>query len=187
MKLGALDWPRDSVVVELFCGRGNGLKALTALGFQSLSGVDLSETLLRTYEGPARLFLGDCRELRFPDRSINVVVVQGGLHHLPELPADLENTLREIRRVLLPAGRLVMVEPWNTPFLRLVHWFCHRAMARRFWGKLDALSTMIERERATYENWLARPQQILDLLQSHFIREQQSLSWGKLVFVGRPK
>ena len=187
VKLGALNWPRDSVVVELFCGRGNGLKTLTALGFQSLSGVDLSETLLRKYEGPARLFLGDCRVLKFPDRSIHVVVVQGGLHHLPDLPADLEKTLREIQRVLRPAGRIVLVEPWNTPFLRMVHWGCNRAMARRCWGKLDALATMIERERATYENWLGRPQQILDLLQSHFVPEQQSISWGKLGFVGHPR
>lgn len=187
VKLGALNWPRDSVVVELFCGRGNGLNALASLGFQSLRGVDLSESLLRKYEGPARLFLGDCRDLKFPDRSSDVVVVQGGLHHLPNLPADLEKTLRQIRRVLRPAGRIVIVEPWNTPFLWVVHWFCHRAVARRFWGKLDALSTMIERERTTYENWLGRPQQILDLLQGHFVAEHQSLSWGKLLFVGLPK
>jgi len=187
VKLGALNWPRDSVVVELFCGRGNGLKTLASLGFQSVSGVDLSETLLRMYEGPARLFLGDCRDLKFPDRSIDVVVVQGGLHHLPDLPADLEKTLREIRRVLRPAGRFVMVEPWNTPFLRIVHWFCNRSIARRCWSKLDALSIMIEQERATYENWLGQPKQILDLLRMHFTAEAQSISWGKLIFVGRPK
>ena len=28
MKLGAQHWPRDAQIVELFCGRGNGLQAL---------------------------------------------------------------------------------------------------------------------------------------------------------------
>jgi ubiquinone/menaquinone biosynthesis C-methylase UbiE len=133
------------------------------------------------------LVLGDCRDLKFPDRSVDVVVVQGGLHHLPDLPADLKKTLCEIRRVLRPTGRVVLVEPWNTLFLRVVHWFCQRVIARKCWGRLEALSTMIERERTTYENWLGRPQQILDLLQSQFTPEVQSVSWGKLAFVGRLK
>jgi len=46
---------------------------------------------------------------------------------------------------------------------------------------------MIERERTTHENWLGRPLQILDLLKSQFTPEVQSVSWGKLALVGRPK
>jgi ubiquinone/menaquinone biosynthesis C-methylase UbiE len=186
VSLGALNWPRESVIVELFCGRGNGLKALASLGFQSLSGVDLSETLLRTFDGQARLYVGDCRELRLTDRSIDMVVVQGGLHHLPELPDDLEKTLLEVRRVLRPGGKFIVVEPWETAFLRVVHGVCNVSIARRLWSKLDALATMIDRERATYERWLAQPHQILQLLRTHFNPEQQIIAWGKLTFVGRP-
>jgi len=186
VSLGALNWRQESVIVELFCGRGNGLKALASLGFQSLSGVDLSETLLRTFDGQARLYIGDCRELKLPDRSIDVVVVQGGLHHLPDLPGDLEKTLREVRRVLRVGGRFVVVEPWKTTFLRLVHGVCNLSMARRVWGKLDALATMIDRERATYDQWLGQPDNILGLIRTHFDPEQQRIAWGKLSFVGRP-
>jgi ubiquinone/menaquinone biosynthesis C-methylase UbiE len=57
-------------------------------------------------------------------------VVQGGLHHLPELPRDLDKTLLEIKRVLRPQGRFVIVEPWHTPFLRIVHAFCNFSLAR---------------------------------------------------------
>jgi SAM-dependent methyltransferase len=184
IRLNAATWPRESVVVDLFCGRGNGLKALTSLGFTSLIGVDLSETLLLGYEGPAGLYVGDCRDLKLPDRSVDIVIVQGGLHHLPDLPSDLEMTLREIRRVLRPTGRFVVVEPWDTPFLKLVHAFCNFSLARRGWKKLDALATMIERERATYESWLGRGDEILRLLQTHFHVEQQSIGWGKLTYVG---
>ena len=187
ISLGALDWPRESGIVELFCGRGNGLKALASLGFQSLSGVDLSETLIRNFDGEARLYIGDCRDLKFAASSFDVAVVQGGLHHLPDLFGDLEKTLCEVRRVLRPSGRLVVVEPWNTIFLRLVHGCCNLSIARRAWTKLDALATMTDRERVTYERWLAQPDRILQLLRTHFGPEQQRIAWGKLAFVGRPR
>lgn len=183
---GALGWPRDAAIVELFCGRGNGLKALASLGFRSLSGVDLSAPLLQSYDGEARLFLGDCRDLKLADRSVDVIVLQGGLHHLPEFPDDLEKTLREIRRVLRPSGCFVLVEPWETPFLQFVHVCCRSAVLRRLWGKLDALATMIERERTTYERWLRHPQEILQLLHRNFQPEKETVAWGKLAFVGRP-
>ena len=184
---GASQWPRDAKIAELFCGRGNGLKALAALGFEQLSGVDLSESLLRTYEGPARLYVGDCRDLRFADQSLDIVIVQGGLHHLPDLPEDLEKTLREIRRVLKSDGRFVMVEPWQTPFLAVVHALCNLMMARRVWGKLEALATMIDRERTTYERWLTQRDSILRMIDKHFAAEAQVIAWGKIAFVGRPR
>ena len=35
-RLGAAQWPRGTEIVELFCGRGNGLIALERLGFTRL-------------------------------------------------------------------------------------------------------------------------------------------------------
>lgn len=186
VSLGANDWPRDSRILELCCGRGNGIEALRSLGFTALSGVDLSESLLETYGGPASLYVGDVRDLRLADRSIDIAVVQGGFHHLPELPGDLEKALRETRRVLRPEGRLVLVEPWNTTFLRAVHACCNVPVARKMWGRLDALATMIERERATYEAWLGQADAIRRLIHAHFRVEREDASWGKLSFVGRP-
>lgn len=187
LSVGASDWPRDAAIAELFCGRGNGLRALAALGFTDLCGVDLSEELLASYDGPARRYLGDCRDLRFPERSLDVVVVQGGLHHLPDPLADLERTLDGVRRVLRSRGRLVVVEPWPTPFLSLVHAACRVPVARRAWGKLDALAEMIERERETYFRWLARPAEIRERLRARFRPELERVAWGKLVFVGVPR
>jgi hypothetical protein len=45
-RLGAERLPRQAEVLELFCGRGNGLRALERLGFNRLEGVDLSISLL---------------------------------------------------------------------------------------------------------------------------------------------
>jgi len=186
-KLGANEWPRDAEVLELFCGRGNGLHALGCLGFDHIEGMDLSPRLLAKYQGTAKTHFGDCRHLPFPGHTKDVVIVQGGLHHLPRLPDDLEQTLREIHRVLRKDGRVVFVEPWLTPFLRFVHWVAAKQGVRRCSVKWDALQTMIEQERDTYEQWLAQPQLILNLVSAHFAPVYESFAWGKWNFVGTPR
>jgi SAM-dependent methyltransferase len=184
LDLGAQAWPRDAEIVELFCGRGNGLHALAGLGFTRLEGVDLSRALVTQYAGPARCYVADCRRLPFPDRSKDILIIQGGLHHLPRLPEDLEQTLSEARRVLRENGFLVVVEPWLTPFLRLAHAACRSRVARRLAPKVDALATMIRYEGETYEEWLARPETITGLLQKYFQPRKNSFRWGKVRFLG---
>ncbi|MCG8651100.1 MAG: methyltransferase domain-containing protein, partial [Pirellulales bacterium] len=136
--------PQDATVVELFCGRGAGLVALQRLGFSNLCGVDLSETLLRQYRGPATLHLADCRKLPLDDQSFDAVIVQGGLHHLPSLPGDLTDVLLEVKRILKPDGMFYVVEPWLTPFLRLVHAVVKQPLVRKVYAKGDALAAMID-------------------------------------------
>src|SRR6266478_7656095 len=75
-KLGAAQWPRNTEIVELFCGRGNGLVALERLGFTHIEGVDLSPRLLAQYKGSAKCTVADCRKLPFPDCSKDVLIVQ---------------------------------------------------------------------------------------------------------------
>jgi SAM-dependent methyltransferase len=184
-RLGAGRWPRDARVLELFSGRGNGLRALAELGFSRVLGVDLSLTLVGRSFGRGGLVVGDCRRLPFADGSRDVAIVQGGLHHLLELPGDLEQTVAEVRRVLRAGGRLVAVEPWMTPFLSIVHRLAAGGPARKLSARLDALGTMIDLEGPTYENWLGRPAAILTSLRSAFQVEICRARFGKLLFVGR--
>ena len=174
-------------VVELFCGRGGGLHALQRLGFQNLEGVDLSETLLQECTADATLHLADCRELPFEDGSIDIAIVQGGLHHLPSLPADLECVLRDVARILRPNGTFYVVEPWQTPFLRFVHLVVEQPVMRKIYAKGDALAEMTEHERVTYEQWLGQPKPILELFHRYFETVQSQQTWGKLRYAGRPK
>jgi ubiquinone/menaquinone biosynthesis C-methylase UbiE len=141
--------------------------------------------LLGEYRGPARTHVADCRELPFEDHSCDVLIVQGGLHHLETLPGDLDLAVSEAARVLRPEGKFVAVEPWVTPFLLLTHALCRRTLVRRLSAKFDALATMIHLERRTYEQWLAKPETILAMLDRHFTREQFVVRWGKLMFVGK--
>lgn len=184
-KLGAHQWSKDAQIVELFCGRGSGLHALHRLGFTRIEGVDLSPKLLAEYRGPGNIECCDCRQLPFPDASRDIAIVQGGLHHLPTLPQDLELTLAQVHRVLRPGGRFVVVEPWLTPFLRFVHVVARNPVARRLSKKLDALQIMIEHEIRTYEQWLGQSELIWGLLDAQFQTEVCQKSRGKLMYVGR--
>jgi ubiquinone/menaquinone biosynthesis C-methylase UbiE len=186
-KLGSADWPRNARIVELFSGRGNGLWALENLGFHNIEGIDLSPRLAAEYKGSARCYVGDCRDLLFPAQSKDVLIAQGGLHHLEKLPEDLERALAEMSRVLVPGGLVVFVEPWLTPFLKFVHWVSKHSVARRASGKIDALAIMIEHERRTYEQWLHHPELITQLTRNYFESVYESFSFGKWYFVGHPR
>jgi len=182
--VGAGAWPRDAQVLELFCGRGNGLVALERLGFTELRGVDLSPRLVALYRGRGRCSAGDCRSLPIRSASQDVAIVQGGLHHLPDVKTDLPIVIREVQRVLKPGGLFVAVEPWLTPFLRVAHAACE-SPARRLWGRLDALATMIDYERDTYTRWLANPEFVRTQLTTAFQAQTRQERWGKVVFAGR--
>ncbi len=182
-KLGVTEWDRGIRVLELFCGRGNGIDAWRHLGFNAVEGLDLSERLLSAYCGPARVHLGDARALPFPNGSCDVICIQGGLHHLT-LMDDLRRVLSEIHRVLDSNGKLVLVEPWLTPFLRLVHAVCGVRAVRRLSARVDALATMIELERETYDDWLARPHPILHEVRRIVEPTILRVCWGKLMLVG---
>lgn len=179
-----LSLSKDLAVVELFCGRGNGLIALSRMGFSRIDGVDNSPFLLSQYIGPAKCHVADCRSLPFEKHSKNVVVIQGGLHHLHSIPDDLDRCLREIKRVLSPQGQVFIVEPWLTPFLSIVHAICKSIWIRRLIPKMDALATMIEHEYVTYFQWLNQPKQIMAALDAYFVCQQVQRRWGKLIFIG---
>jgi ubiquinone/menaquinone biosynthesis C-methylase UbiE len=186
-RLGAPQWPRDAEIMELFCGRGNGLIALQRLGFTRIEGVDLSPRLIAQFKGSAKCTVADCRKLPFAEGSKDVLIVQGGLHHLPTLPGDLDQTFSEMQRVLRTTGRVVLVEPWLTPFLRSVHSVSKNPLVRRLSNKMDALAAMIEFERPIYDQWLGQPELIKKIARAHFIPVHESFAWGKWNFVGTPK
>ena len=183
--VGAMKWPRDAKIVELFCGRGSGLRALHQLGFTDVEGIDLSPSLAAEYAGPGTILVGDCRQLPFENTSKDILIVQGGLHHLPALPDDLDRVLAEVARVLRPEGLLVVVEPWATPFLSVVHALCRSQTIRRLSPKIDALAIMIYYEQQTYKQWLSQPRLILESLHKAFRRECCNFRWGKIYFTAR--
>ncbi len=181
--LGVDAWDRDLRVLELMSGQGSGIRAWHNLGFRNVEGIDHSRDLVAVYDGPARCHVGDVRDLPFADASMDVLCVQGGLHHL-ETMDDLRRALAEAARVLAPGGRLIVVEPWLTPFLRAVHALCEVAFLRAAWLRLDALATMIQLEGDTYRRWLSMPEPILAAIGDAVTIRRCERRWGKLMLVG---
>lgn len=184
---GAPTWDKNALILDLFCGRGGGARALHQLGFRCVVGLDLSPRLLRARVDASSCMVADCRVLPVATGSADIVVVQGGLHHLTTIPDDLATVLKEVGRALRPGGLFVAVEPWDTPFLRLVHGICEVPLARRALRKIDALATMIDHERTTYEAWLRNGPVVLAELDKHFERRQARMGLGKLHYVGTPR
>lgn len=185
-ELGLARFPHESRVVEICCGRGNGLVAFDRLGFSNIEGVDLSEPLLRKYTGKAvRLYVADCRELPFADQSKDLVVVQGGLHHLPELPIDVQRTANEVKRVLRPNGCFAIVEPYPTRSLAMIHKVSEISLVQRLVPKIGALASMIDLERETYEHWLSVAPSIREQMKADFVPVLDRVTWTKWHFVGR--
>ena len=183
--IGADAWNRRSRIVEICSGRGSGLRAWHSLGFHDVVGVDLSPALVAAHTGPGHCVLGDARCLPLARASRDVAIVQGGLHHLATFE-DVALALAEMRRVVVPDGRVVIIEPWSTPFLRAVHFLTEKQLLRRLIPKFDAFATMTEEESETYFRWLNAPDELLALVKRHVSPEVLRRRWGKLTVVGSP-
>jgi demethylmenaquinone methyltransferase/2-methoxy-6-polyprenyl-1,4-benzoquinol methylase len=102
--------PSDRVL-DLACGTGDIVYA-AAPQVERAVGLDVTHRMLQLAKGrnPAEaglsLVTGDMLALPFPDRSFTVVTVGYGLRNVP----DLHQSLREIRRVLAPAGRVLSLD-----------------------------------------------------------------------------
>lgn len=184
--IGADGWDRDSRVLEVFSGRGTGLQAWHALGFRRVVGVDYSAALVFSSAAPGLGVIGDARRLPFASDSVDIAIVQNGLHHL-EPADDVGLALSEMRRVLTPQGRMVIIEPWLTPFLRFVHAAAGQALARRLSRRLRAFQALREAECKTYDRWLATPAAHLELMHRYMTPDIERRRLGKLVLVGSPK
>lgn len=66
--------------------------------------------------------VGDAQQLPFRSASVANIFGLDMLHHLAA-PKEL---LREASRILVPGGRLILIEPWITPFSWIIFRFFHQ-------------------------------------------------------------
>lgn len=109
----------DYIVLDVASGTGEpGLTIAEIVNNGKVIGIDLSEGMLETAKEHAQsrqiknydAETGDVSKLHYPDRSFNAISCRMGFMFFP----DILSTLQEMKRVLIPGGRLA-ASVWGPP------------------------------------------------------------------------
>ena len=122
--LELVDVGRDACILDLCCGQGRHLLELARRGFSNLYGVDRSHYLISRAKRVARQqgFVatfreGDARKLRFREDTFDLIYLAGNSFGYFESAEDDVAVLGELRRLLKPAGQL-LIDFTDGDFLR---------------------------------------------------------------------
>jgi demethylmenaquinone methyltransferase/2-methoxy-6-polyprenyl-1,4-benzoquinol methylase len=111
-------------IIDICCGTGNQLKYLKKHGFQNITGVDISDAMLKQAgKGKLKIQCGneDATDMSFDSDSFDMGIISLALH---EKPYELaQQILNESQRVIRPGGHLIVVDyvfdQHTSPFIRL--------------------------------------------------------------------
>ena len=120
----------ESIILDLAAGTGDLTMAFARLGKPaSILSTDFVPEMLEVgrkkaakYDGPTKIDFEvvDAQDLPFEDARFDIVTVAFGVRNLPDRAANF----REVRRVLKPGGRYVILE-FTRPPIPVVRWFYH--------------------------------------------------------------
>jgi SAM-dependent methyltransferase len=99
--LNCVQWRGDEVVLDVGSGPGRWYEVLMQK-FPSITyfGVDRYPGMLARHIGRTTLAVGDAQDLPYADASVDVVMANHMMFHVP----DIDRAIREFRRVLKPGG-----------------------------------------------------------------------------------
>jgi ubiquinone/menaquinone biosynthesis C-methylase UbiE len=144
----ASQYVTDKRVVDLACGTGYGAEMLVHIGHATVvHGFDASDVAIvqaaGTYRSPKlRFALGSAENIPLPDASVDVAVSMETFEHLPKP----ELLLRELRRVLVPGGILIISTPRNdteTRYRPQNRYHVREYSAREFRNYLEEVFTSV--------------------------------------------
>ncbi len=131
-----------NVFLDYACGNGGNAMAAARAGASLAIGFDISDVSVENARRDAQqqgldntfFFQADAENTRLPDKSVDVVVCSGMLHHL-----DLSYAFPELRRILAPGGRILAIEALDyNPAIKLYRYLTPDM--RTEWEKSHILS-----------------------------------------------
>lgn len=154
----------DKRVLDAMCASGIETGYLIHKG-AIVTGLDISPNNAALYEKKwnRNCAVSSIHATGFPDQSFDVVYIFGGLHHVLPL---LDETLKEVHRILKHGGHFVFVEPNKDTWLNRL---------RMLWYKLD--SRFHETEEAISYDELMRPKL------SYGFEEETVFSGGSIAYL----
>jgi len=132
-ELAAVLRKKDAIVLDVACGTGDLSLTLSGKSAARIVGVDFCRPMLAiaatkvSKRGDSIPFVeGDALSLPFAEKSFDAVTIAFGLRNL----ASLSEGLKELKRVLKPNGKLVVLEcsKPRTPVLRSFYKFYFSAL-----------------------------------------------------------
>jgi SAM-dependent methyltransferase len=152
-RLGVLGLPRESRILDVPCGTGEALRILHDHGFRNLTGSDITADPDLRAEPWLRLDEGDACSLPYEDGSFDVVTSLHSLHHLGG-PVRIGRAFDEWVRVLRPGGKLMLVDHYDSPQLRLAFWGLGKPWATWPSQGLRRFGEQLEEERSYLYDYL---------------------------------
>jgi SAM-dependent methyltransferase len=73
------------------------------------------------FEIPDIKLIADACDLPLPNQSLDAIVMTDVFHHIP----DVNQFLIEATRCIRPGGKIVMIEPWRTPWSEWIYTRLH--------------------------------------------------------------
>ncbi|MCR5582161.1 MAG: class I SAM-dependent methyltransferase [Eggerthellaceae bacterium] len=149
---------KDAKVLDVATGTGMIACALGECGYSDVTGIDLSERMMRVAIDRARqkkldipFVYGNAMELPCPNGSVDVVVSSRLLWTLSEPSA----ALRDWWRVLKPGGRIVAINEFEGDSINCPHMdaYCDSTCNAEFpWSNASKASMVQEAEGLGYQN-----------------------------------
>ncbi len=140
------------LILDVATGTGDfALESIRILNPKKIIGVDISQGMLDVAKEKAKkkgltdqfeVRLGDSESLPFEDNTFDAVTVAFGVRNFE----NLEQGLSDIRRVLKPGGKAIILElsnPTAFPVKQLFHFYFHKVV--------PAMGKLISKDNRAYE------------------------------------
>ena len=117
-KLGVLDLPKNSRILDVACGSGEALDILYEQGFRKLYGVD-QNSYSYTDTSKYKISIGAVDGLFFETSNFDAIIITHALHHLGDFN-QLRSLLITIKSLLVDGGKVFLIDFNSSLVLKLV-------------------------------------------------------------------